>query len=62
MRLGEIAVLWVGASVSEVPFIRNPAEVAVDMGLSYEGARRGMTRSREIAREILRDAYDIHGG
>ncbi len=62
MRLGEIAVLWVGASVSEVPFIRNPAEVAEDMGISYEVARRGTNRVREIAMEILRDGYDIHSG
>jgi len=62
MRLGEIAVLWVGASVSEVPFIRTPAEVSEDMGISYEVARRGTNRVREIAMEILRDGYDIHSG
>jgi len=62
MRLGEIAVLWVGASVSEVPFIRTPAEVAEDMGISYEVARRGTNRVREIAMGILRDGYDIHSG
>lgn len=61
LRLGEVATLWLGSAVSDVPFIRVPAEVAEEMGVSYEVARRGTSRVREIAMDILRNGYDIHG-